>query len=96
MQGNKTNVKAIVSLVLACLSIVCCCVWYVGMVLGLVAVILGILAIRDNQAQKSDMAIAGIVVGGVGFALGAAIAIVYLLIYSGMMAGNVHASLGVR
>lgn len=87
MQKYKTNVKEIVSLILACLSIVCCCAWYIGMLLGLVAVILGILSIRDNTQKSTDVSIAGIVVGSVGFALGAAVAIVCLLIYSGIMSG---------
>lgn len=95
MQENKTNVKAVVSLVIACLSVVCCCIWYAGMLLGLAAVIVGVLALRDNQVEKSDMAIAGIVVGGVGFAMGAAVAIIYLLIYGGIAAGSLSASLAV-
>ena len=57
MQENKTNVKEIISLILACLSIICCCVWYAGMLLGLAAVILGILAIRDNTVKSSDIAV---------------------------------------
>ena len=92
MQENKTNVKEIISLILACLSIICCCAWYAGMLLGLAAVILGILAIRDNTVKSSDIAIAGIVVGGVGFALGAAVAIIYMLVYSGVAAGVTSAS----
>ncbi len=95
MQENKTNVKAVVSLVIACLSVVCCCIWYAGMLLGLAAVIVGVLALRDNQVEKSDMAIAGIVVGGVGFAMGAAVAIIYLLVYSGIAEGSLSASLAV-
>ena len=94
MQENKTNVKEIISLILACLSIICCCVWYAGMLLGLAAVILGILAIRDNTVKSSDIAIAGIVVGGVGFALGAAVAIILMLVYSGVAAGVTSASVG--
>lgn len=94
MQENKTNVKEIISLILACLSIICCCVWYAGMLLGLAAVILGILAIRDNTVKSGDIAIAGIVVGGVGFALGAAVAIILMLVYSGVAAGVTSASVG--
>ncbi len=95
MQENKTNVKAVVSLVIACRSVVCCCIWYAGMLLGLAAVIVGVLALRDNQVEKSDMAIAGIVVGGVGFAMGAAVAIIYLLVYGGIAEGSLSASLAV-
>lgn len=87
MQENKTNIKEVISLVLACLSLVCCCVWWAGMLLGLTAVILGILAIRDNTVKSGDMAIAGIVVGGTGFALGAVVAIMYILVYTGFVSG---------
>jgi hypothetical protein len=92
MQEKKTNVKAIVSLILGCLSIVCCCVWYVGMLFGLVAIVLGILAQRDNFVPKSDLAIAGIVVGAVGFALGFATAMCYILIYTGITDGAISAA----
>ena len=85
MQEKKTNVKAVLSLVLSCLSIVCCCVWYVGMLLGLAAIILGIVSLRDSRFEKSDMAVAGIVVGSVGFALGAVVAIVNIVASMGLM-----------
>jgi hypothetical protein len=93
MPEKKTNVKAILSLVFGCLSIVCCCAWYIGMLFGLAAIVLGIFAQRDNFAPKSDLAIAGIVVGAVGFALGIAVAVCYILIYDGVASGAVSASL---
>lgn len=86
MQEKKTDTKAIVSLVLSCLSIVCCCVWYIGMALGLAAIVVGILSLNDKRYEKSDMAIAGIVVGSVGFALGAVVAITYIMVYTGLAA----------
>lgn len=92
MQENKTNVKAIISLVLACLSLVCCCIWYVGMIFGIAAVVLGILAMRDNHVKKTDVAIAGIVVGGVGVAMGIAVAILYILVYSGIASDEIVAA----
>lgn len=86
MQEKKTNVKAILSLVLSCLSLVCCCVWYMGMLFGLAAIILGIVSLRDTRFEKSDMAVAGIVVGSVGFALGA-VTVVISIVASMSLAG---------
>lgn len=81
MQENyKTNVKAILSLVLSILSIVCCCLWYVGFVIGIVAVILGILAVRGDNPRQKDAGIAGIVVGSVGVALGITMAVITIML----------------
>jgi predicted Co/Zn/Cd cation transporter (cation efflux family) len=64
------------------------------MLFGLAAIVLGIFAQRDNFAPKSDLAIAGIVVGAVGFALGIAVAVCYIIIYDGVAsAGTVSAVL---
>lgn len=81
MQENyKTNVKAILSLVLSILSIVCCCLWYVGFIIGIVAVILGILAVRGDNPRQKDAGIAGIVVGSVGVALGITMAVITIML----------------
>lgn len=81
MQENyKTNVKAIISLILSILSILCCCLWYVGFVIGIVAVILGILAVRGENPRQKDAGIAGIVVGAVGVALGITMAVLTILL----------------
>lgn len=81
MQENyKTNVKAILSLVLSILSILCCCLWYVGFIIGIVAVILGILAVRGDNPRQKDAGIAGIVVGSVGVALGITMAVITIML----------------
>lgn len=95
MQENyKTNAKAIVSLILSILSILCCCVWYVGFVLGVVAVILGILAVRGENPRQKDAGIAGIVVGGVGVALGITMAVMQILVSNAVSEAGVTAMLG--
>ncbi len=78
---QKTNVKAIVSIVLAVLSVLCCCVWWLSMMLGIAAVVVGILGYRDENPSLRDLAIAGIVVGAVGVAIAAAVAIMQVLVY---------------
>ncbi|MCH5251388.1 MAG: hypothetical protein J1F22_00310 [Lachnospiraceae bacterium] len=93
MEDNlKANVKAIVSIIIACLSILCCCFWSISMIFGVVAVVLGILAIRGDNPNQQDAAIAGIVVGAVGFALAVAVAVMTLMIYMGMADGEIVAS----
>ena len=95
MQENyKTNAKAIVSLILSILSVLCCCVWYVGFVLGVVAVILGILAVRGENPRQKDAGIAGIVVGGVGVALGITMAVMQILVSNAVSEAGVTAMLG--
>ena len=95
MQENyKTNAKAIVSLILSILSILCCCVWYVGCVLGVVAVILGILAVRGENPRQKDAGIAGIVVGGVGVALGITMAVMQILVSNAVSEAGVTDMLG--
>ena len=95
MQENyKTNAKAIVSLILSILSILCCCVWYVGFVLGVVAVILGIMAVRGENHRQKDAGIAGIVVGGVGVALGITMAVMQILVSNAVSEAGVTAMLG--
>ena len=76
MTEYKTNVKAIVALILGILSVLCCCVWYAGLVEGIVAVVLGILGYRDENPRQKDAAIAGIVLGAVGVALAISTAVV--------------------
>ena len=95
MQENyKTNAKAIVSLILSILSVLCCCVWYVGFVFGVVAVILGILAVRGENPRQKDAGIAGIVVGGVGVALGITMAVMQILVSNAVSEAGVTAMLG--
>ena len=76
----KANGKAIVSLILSILSILCCCVWYVSLILGVIGLILGILGYRDENPNQKDVAIAGIVIGATGIALGVATAVISIFI----------------
>ncbi len=82
---QKTNVKAIVSIVLAVLSVLCCCVWWLSMMFGIAAVVVGILGYRDENPALRDLAIAGLVVGAVGVAIAAAVAIMEVLVYIQMI-----------
>lgn len=93
-ENYKTNAKAIVSLILSILSILCCCVWYVGFILGVVSVILGILAVRGENPRQKDAGIAGIVVGGVGVALGITMAVMQILVSNAVSEAGVTAMLG--
>lgn len=80
----KANVKAIVSLVLACLSVVCCCAWYISLILAVAAIVFGILGYRDENPNQKDAAIAGIIVGAVGLALTVTVATMVIILYSGV------------
>ena len=77
-ENHKTNIPAIISLILSILSIICCCIWYISLVMGIVAVVLGVLGLRSNNPNQKDAAIAGIVVGAVGFALAVSVAVMYI------------------
>jgi hypothetical protein len=80
--NNKRNTKAIVSLIISCVSVINCCVWYLAIILGAVGIVLGILALREENKRQSDLAIAGIVVGGVGVSLGIVIAVLYIMMFT--------------
>ena len=91
-ENHKTNIPAIISLILSILSIICCCIWYISLVMGIVAVVLGVLTNNPNQ---KDAAIAGIVVGAVGFALAVSVAVMYIMILSGVSGTATTAALGI-
>ncbi len=80
--NNKLNGKAIASLIVSCVSILNCCVWYLAILSAVVGIVLGILALRDGSKRQEDLAVAGIVVGGVGLSLGIVIAVLYIMLYS--------------
>lgn len=81
-QKNSTNGKAIASFIVSCVALLSCCVWYVAVLCGVAGIVLGILALRgDNKAQQ-DLAIAGIVVGGTGLAVGIVAAVLYIMLFS--------------
>lgn len=76
---NKLNGKAIASLVVSCISVVNCCLWYAAILCAVIGIVLGILALRDGTKRQQDLAVAGIVVGSVGLALGIVIAVLIML-----------------
>lgn len=76
----KPNVKALASLGLSCLSLVCCVQWSFSLELAVAAIVLGILALRDENDNQEDAAIAGIVIGAVGLLLAVAVALLYIRI----------------
>lgn len=80
--NNKLNGKAIASLIVSCISVLNCCVWYLAILFAVVGIVLGILALRDESKRQGDLAVAGIVVGGVGLSLGIVIAVLYIMLYS--------------
>ena len=70
-QNSNLNGKAIASFIVSCVALLSgCCVWYIAVVCGVVAIVLGILALREGNRRQKDLAIAGIVVGATGLAIG--------------------------
>lgn len=74
------NGKAIASLIVSCVGTLNCCLWYIGIICGAVGVVLGILALRDENKNQRDLAVAGVVVGGVAIALGIVAAVLYIML----------------
>lgn len=89
----KNNIKAIGSLVCSCAAVINCCMWYIAVLCAIVGIVLGILALRDENPKQKDLAIAGIVVGVVGLAIGITMAVMYIMMYSA--ASNVQDSVPV-
>lgn len=93
MQNNeKTNGKALVSLSLACISLVCCIQWSISLILAVLAIVFGILGLRDENPNQEDAAIAGIVIGIVGFILAVVVALLYIQILKGASQLNLDSS----
>ena len=60
-----SSAMAIAALVMGILSLVCCCVG-IGVVFGIVGLILGIISMKKNPDSSKGMAIAAIVMSGMG------------------------------
>lgn len=80
--GNRLNGKAVASLIVSCISVINCCIWYLAILCAVIGIVLGVLALRDGNKKQQDLAVAGIVVGGVGLALGVVIAVLTIMIMS--------------
>lgn len=80
--GNRLNGKAVASLIVSCISVINCCIWYLAILCAVIGIVLGVLALRDGSKKQQDLAVAGIVVGGVGLALGVVIAVLTIMIMS--------------
>ncbi len=93
-EKRKPNVMAIISLILSILSILCCCLWVLSLILGVVSVALGVLGLRSDNPNQKDAAIAGIVVGAVGFALAVSVGIMHILVLTGVAGSASTAALG--
>lgn len=78
---NSPNGKAIASLVVSIVAFCSACIWYVGIVFGAVAVVLGVLALRGENKRQTDLAVAGIVVGATGIAMGIVAAVLYIMMF---------------
>lgn len=78
---NSPNGKAIASLVVSIVAFCSACVWYVGIVFGAVAVVLGVLALRGENKRQTDLAVAGIVVGATGIAMGIVAAVLCIMMF---------------
>lgn len=68
VQQNNSKGFAIASLVLGILSVVCCCADYLALIMSVLALVFGFLSIKKQEASKS-LAIAGMILGGIGLLL---------------------------
>lgn len=84
MQDTRTNWMAIWSLVLSIISILCCIAWWAALVIAAASVIMGIIGLRSDNPNQKDAAIAGIVVGAVGFALSLTVAVIRIMMYANL------------
>lgn len=79
---DRVNGKAIASLIVSCISVINCCIWYLAILCAVTGIVLGVLALRDGSNKQQDLAVAGIVVGGVGLALGIVTVVLTIMIMS--------------
>ncbi|MDR1689910.1 MAG: DUF4190 domain-containing protein [Clostridiales bacterium] len=71
--------KAIASLVLGIVSIVICCIPAVPVLASIAGLITGIVSLNKREGGKG-MAIAGIILSGIGLLIGIVISIYYILV----------------
>ena len=64
---------AVTSLILGILSLALCLYWFIALPLGIVAVVLGVMA--RKKGVGAGMALAGIITGAIGIALGLILAV---------------------
>lgn len=62
---NIGKILGIISLVTGILSLLCCCSIYAGAIFSISAIVCGIISIKKSNNYKG-LAIAGIVLGGIG------------------------------
>ena len=85
---DKVDGKAIASLIVSLVSLCSCCFWYMSIILGVIALILGVLSLSKTNRKQEDAAIAGIVIGGVGIALGVFVGIMYVVMLNNYSAAE--------
>ncbi len=66
---------AIASMILGILSILCCCFTYIGIALSIIAIVFAVVS-RVRMGYFDGMAIAGLVLGIIGFVFGVSILII--------------------
>ena len=73
---RKTYGWSLASVICGVISVICC-TGYVGVVLGILAIVFAIVS-RKNLGYFDSMAIAGLVLGIIGFVLGIAVVVTIL------------------
>ena len=62
----KSRGWSVASFILSLLSVVCCCAWYVMIILAVLGIVFAIIS-RKNLGYFDGLAIAGLVLGIIGF-----------------------------
>lgn len=71
---RKTYGWSVAAMVSGIISVICCCTGYAGVIFGVAAIIFAIIS-RKNLGYFDGMAVAGLVLGIIGFVLGIALII---------------------
>ena len=69
---RKTYGWSVASMVCGIISVICCCTGYAGVVLGALAIVFAVIS-RKNLGYFDGMAVAGLVLGIIGFVFGIAL-----------------------